>query len=431
MRITRIFVGSSGVTAQLDEGRVDTRLSGLPGEHTTMQRARGYVLVALCALMSASLHAQRDSLWSAARDGNLENVQAALADGADVDARAEDAATALFFAAEYGHAAIVGFLAEQGADVNVRALLDVGDRAYRVSALGAAALRGYADVVRTLLNGGAPLPEYVVGSDRLSRFASSPAIQALRQDDGDITGGLRDWEIIASISANANPVFRPGNMGDTDTVADQSEHVWKVYGLDRLTGELLWERTAHRGVPRAGRHLKSTFANATPVTDGEYVVVFFGSEGLYCYDMDGTLVWQKDFGIVGMPAWGFASSPIIYGNLVIIQSDTVQLGRGELPPAREAGLRGQRLASNSVAAFDLADGSERWRTARHEVGSSFGTPTIATMRGRAQFITNGGARIRGYDPLTGRELWSLAARTRKVTPTPVVAHDLIQSKLCP
>ena len=220
-------------------------------------------------------------------------------------------------------------------------------------------------------------------------------------------------------------------MGDTDTVADQSEHVWKVYGLDRLTGELLWERTAHRGVPRAGRHLKSTFANATPVTDGEYVVVFFGSEGLYCYDMDGTLVWQKDFGIVGMPAWGFASSPIIYGNLVIIQSDTVQLGRGELPPAREAGLRGQRLASSSVAAFDLADGSERWRTPRHEVGSSFGTPTIATMRGRAQLITNGGARIRGYDPLTGRELWSLAARTRNVTPTPVVAHDLIQSKLCP
>ena len=80
---------------------------------------------------------------------------------------------------------------------------------------------------------------------------------------------------------------------------------------------------------------------------------------------------------------------------------------------------------------DLADGSERWRTPRHEVGSSFGTPTIATMRGRAQLITNGGARIRGYDPLTGRELWSLAARTRNVTPTPVVAHDLIQSKLCP
>jgi len=651
MRITHsIRLGSFEVTAQLDEGRVDTRLSGLPGEHTTMKRTRGYVLVALCALMSASLHAQSDSLWSAARDGNLENVRAALADGADVDARAEDGATALFSAAEYGHAAIVAFLAEYGADVNVRASLDVGDRAYGVSALGAAALRGYADVVRTLLNGGAPLPEYVIVSDQLSRFSSNPAIQARRQDGGDITGFMRDWEIIASImrmpeveaithdivlreargsyrshdgqqrdvrvedgtlqlvgsdgsvvrlrsvggtrftqrdpldspgrqvveslgrtnrdvamlsrwlerlapderdtlvqqylehgglwleflvgdgqvlgfnvrnggprglggppvlfrkgdsrpaewpaveggivsadpviqpmnwpsfrgpsasgvadgqrppiswdaehsvnirwktpipglgnsspivwgdkifittaiSADANPVFRPGNMSDPDTVADQSEHVWKVYCFDRLTGELLWERTAHRGVPRAGRHLKSTFANATPVTDGEYVVVFFGSEGLYCYDMEGTLVWQKDFGIVGVPRWGFASSPIIYGNLVIIQSDTEQLRSGS--PAREAALRGQPLAPSFVAAFDLVDGSERWRTPRDEVGSSFGTPTIVTLRGRVQLITNGGARIRGYDPLTGRELWSLAAGTNNVTPTPVAAHDLI------
>ncbi len=614
--------------------------------------ALAYVLVALCALVSAPLHARSDSLWSAAREGNLENVQAALANGVEVDARAEDGATALFYAAQYGHAEIVAFLAEHGADVNVSASLDVGDRAYRVSALGAAALGGYADVVRTLLNRGATLPEYMVISDRLSRFSSRPGIQELRQDGRDMTGRSRDWEIIASIlrtpeveaithdivlrdargayrshdgqqrdvrvedgtlrlvggdgavvrlhsvggtrfaqrgpldpqrrqvdeqrgrtdrdvtmlrrwlerlapderdamvqqylqqgglwldfllgggqvlgfnfrdggprglggppvlfrkldirpaewpsvegniasagpviqpmnwpsfrgpyasgvadgqrppiswdveqsvnirwktpipglgnsspivwgdkifittaiSADANPVFRPGNMGDTDTVADQSEHVWKVYCIDRLTGEVLWERTAYRGVPRAGRHLKSTFANPTPVTDGEYVVVFFGSEGLYWFYMEGSLVWQMDFGIVGMPAWGFASSPIIYRNLVIIQSDTVQLSRRELPPTEEDGLRGQRLAPSFVAAFDLADGSERWRTPRDEVGPSFGTPTISTALGRAQLITNGGARIRAYDPMTGSELWSLAARTRNVTPTPIAAHDLI------
>jgi len=606
-------------------------------------------MLAAGAAVSAFLAACNQPLWLAAQQGNLEEIRRELAAGARIDAKAEDGATALFYAAEHGHTQVVELLAERGAEVNVVADIEVGDRSYRVTALGAAALGGYADIVRVLLKQGAEVPQYMVVSDRLSRFSSRPGVLEAQRRGDDITGMARDWEVLASIlrtpeveaitheivllnaqgpyrshdgqqyqvwvedgtvrlaategspvtlqsvggsrfaqraqldsvrrppaplrertggavtmlsrwlerlppeerdhlvqqyiehggvwlefiigegqvlgfnlrdggprglggppllfrklntrpaewanaagsgptrqaiegmnwpsfrgphasgvadrqfpptswdverslnirwktpipglgnsspivwgnkifittaiSSQSNPVFRPGNMGDTNTADDQSETVWKLLCLDRLTGQILWERIVHKGVPRAGRHLKSTFANPTPVTDGKHVIAFFGPEGLYCFDMEGNLLWQKDFGIVGDLRWGFASSPIIYQDMVIVQSDTAPAS--DLPRGWEQRLKGLSISSSFIAAFDLVDGSERWRTSRDEGGTSFGTPTVYEAHGLVQLITNGGERIRAYDPRTGQELWSLSAGTRNVTPTPIVAHDLI------
>ena len=120
---------------------------------------------------------------------------------------------------------------------------------------------------------------------------------------------------------------------------------------DKQTGKLFWERAAHSGVPKVKRHTKSTHASSTLATDGRYIVAFFGSEGLYAFDMQGKPVWNKDFGVLDSgffmvpdAQWGFASSPIIHGNRVIIQVD-VQKG-------------------SFVAALDLATGKEMWRTPR-------------------------------------------------------------------
>lgn len=85
---------------------------------------------------------------------------------------------------------------------------------------------------------------------------------------------------------------------------------------------MLWEKTAYEGVPREKRHVKASYANSTPVTDGRYVIAFFGSQGLYAFDMQGRLVWKKDLGVLNAGAydapdyeWGTASSAIIYKNL--------------------------------------------------------------------------------------------------------------------
>src|SRR5262249_39792076 len=115
-----------------------------------------------------------------------------------------------------------------------------------------------------------------------------------------------------------------GNRSQTENMV----YTWRVYALDKQTGRIVWERVAKEGVPRTHRHIMQTQNNATPATDGTHVIVFFGSEGLYCYDVDGKLLWQKDLGplhaaYVMDPTyeWTTANSPVIYKNLAILQID--------------------------------------------------------------------------------------------------------------
>jgi len=98
-----------------------------------------------------------------------------------------------------------------------------------------------------------------------------------------------------------------------------------VYCLDRESGKILWQRTAVSRKPSINRHPKSTHANPTPATDGKHVVALFGSEGLYAFDLDGKLLWARDLGLLDSgfyrvpdAQWGFASSPIIHENMVIV-----------------------------------------------------------------------------------------------------------------
>jgi outer membrane protein assembly factor BamB len=133
--------------------------------------------------------------------------------------------------------------------------------------------------------------------------------------------------ISTAISSAPQAHYNPKD-GGIDPSKDVAVHEWRVIALDKNTGKQLWSQTAHRGVPKVKRHVKATQANASPATDGRIVTVSFGSEGLYTYDMNGKLLWKQDVGILdpgywGQPdlQWGFASSPIVHGNLVILQCD--------------------------------------------------------------------------------------------------------------
>jgi outer membrane protein assembly factor BamB len=219
--------------------------------------------------------------------------------------------------------------------------------------------------------------------------------------------------LTTAVSSLSHPEFRPGGLRSDNVSSDRSEHEWRLIAVDKRTGKIEWQRTAHRGVPRGIRHLKSTFATPTPATDGMHVVALFGSEGLYCYDMDGNLLWTKDLGILGHFLYGFSSSPVIYRDQVIVQADT-NLDRKESKPV------------SFIAAFDLKDGRERWRMNRDEdARTTSSTPTVYEGLGPAQIVANGGTRIRSYDPASGKELWSLAAPSDLVTPTPITGHGLI------
>jgi outer membrane protein assembly factor BamB len=217
--------------------------------------------------------------------------------------------------------------------------------------------------------------------------------------------------VTTAISSIPKPYFRAGLYGDVDTDKDMSKHTWKVYCLDKRTGKIIWERVAHEGVPKTKRHIKSTHANPTPATDGKHVVAFFGSEGLYCYDTNGKLVWKQDLGVLDSGwfydpdyQWGAASSPIIYKGLVILQCDVQK--------------------DSFIAAYDIKTGKQVWKTPREEI-PSWGTPLIYEGKARAELVTNATRAVRAYDPATGKELWQLSGNPEVTATTPIAGHDLI------
>jgi outer membrane protein assembly factor BamB len=217
--------------------------------------------------------------------------------------------------------------------------------------------------------------------------------------------------VTTAISSLGDGSFKHGLYGDGDASADRSVHKWKLYALDKKSGKIIWEKTAYEGVPREKRHIKSTYANATPATDGRYVIAFFASQGLYAFDMKGRAIWKKDLGVLDAGAydvpgyeWGNASSPIIYKDLVIVQCDTQK--------------------EDFLLAIDIKTGKEVWRTPREEL-PSWGTPTVYTGKTRAEIVTNASNFIKGYDPETGKELWRLGGSSKITAPTPVFSDDLI------
>ncbi len=217
--------------------------------------------------------------------------------------------------------------------------------------------------------------------------------------------------LTTAISDQDQSGYLAGLYGDIEPVADSSEHQWMVYCIDRNTGSIIWEKEAHRGIPMVKRHPKSSHANTTIATDGKHVVAFFGSEGLYCYDTEGELLWTRDFGLINSAwnvvetaEWEFCSSPVIFKDRLIIQADA--------------------LNTAFVAALDLATGETIWRKDRDEI-TGWCTPNVYFNGTRACVAVNGYKHRGGYDLETGEELWRMSGGGDIPVPTPIVWKDLI------
>ena len=217
--------------------------------------------------------------------------------------------------------------------------------------------------------------------------------------------------VTSAISSRQNATFKPGLYGDGEASDDDSRHKWMLYAIDKRTGKIAWERLAFEGEPRNKRHIKSTYASASPATDGRIVVAWFGSQGVHAYGVDGTPLWQVDIGRVDMGAydipsyeWGPASSPIIWNGLVLLQCDT--------------------QADSFLLALDAQTGKTVWKTERQEL-PSWGTPTVMSTGDRGEIVTNAANYIRGNDARTGAELWRLGGSSKITAPTPIFANNLI------
>jgi outer membrane protein assembly factor BamB len=217
--------------------------------------------------------------------------------------------------------------------------------------------------------------------------------------------------LTTAISSNPQMVFESKLKGERDDRQDPAEQEFRVLAVDKRTGHIVWNQLAVKSKPRVLRHPHNSYASPTPATDGKYLIAFFGSEGLYCYDLQGALLWKKDLGLLDQGAfdvpdyqWGSASSPILWNGKVFLQVD---LQRGSF-----------------LAAFDARSGRELWRTPR-ESKPSWSTPTIVEGASRTELVTNGVEHVLGYDAETGKELWRLKGTSMISVPTPFEANGLI------
>ena len=183
-----------------------------------------------------------------------------------------------------------------------------------------------------------------------------------------------------------------------------------MIALDTKSGDIAWEKTAAKGVPKVKRHMKSSHANSTVATDGNYIVACFGSEGLFCYTATGDLKWKLELGTLSSGwffdnayEWGFGSSPTIWKDTVILQCD---VGKGSF-----------------VAAYSLSDGKEVWKTPRDEV-PSWGSPTVIDTSAGPRLVLNGTKFVRAYDPTNGKEIWRIGKNSEITVPTPFRHADL-------
>jgi outer membrane protein assembly factor BamB len=200
--------------------------------------------------------------------------------------------------------------------------------------------------------------------------------------------------------------FRGGvYMGGDRDKPDESGYTFRVICLDASQGNILWSKAVIRKEPKTRRHIKNTYASETPVTDGRYIFASFGSVGLYCVDVEGNEIWQRDLGLLrGRGGWGTGASPVLFGNTVIVNCDSDD--------------------DSYIAAFEKTTGDRVWRTERDE-GASWGTPFLFEAGGRTTVVTNATKRLRGYDADTGRLLWECAGGSRISVPSPVATQNLV------
>ncbi len=175
--------------------------------------------------------------------------------------------------------------------------------------------------------------------------------------------------------------------------------------LDRATGKTLWQKVAKEGLPHEGHHPTGAFASSSPVTDGEHVWAYFGSQGLHCYDWNGNLKWSQDLGDMRVAnSFGEGSSPALHGDTIVVNWDH----EGE----------------DFIVALDKRTGKNIWRVGRDE-RTTWSTPYVVEHAGKAQVVTTATGKVRSYDLGTGEQVWEHAGLTRNSIPSPVSADGIV------
>ena len=204
--------------------------------------------------------------------------------------------------------------------------------------------------------------------------------------------------------ADANDLPKPEPRFETKTSPPTNYYQFVVLSFDRTIGKLLWKQVAAERVPHEGHHASHSYAAGSPTTDGHSLYVSFGSFGVYCYDLDGKLRWQRDLGRMHTRlGWGEAVTPVIHGASLLLNWDQEE--------------------DSALYCLDAKTGQTKWKKPRDEK-TSWNTPLVVEYKGRTQVVVNGTNRVRSYDLETGKELWECGGMTVNAIPSVVTGNGV-------
>ena len=228
----------------------------------------------------------------------------------------------------------------------------------------------------------------------------------VRNGGGGHPGGLPSGRGTGGVHPGRGQNGHRGGWSPHGDSGPQVAQRFLLLSLDKTTGNLLWERTATEATPHEGFHAQyGSFASHSPVTDGEHVFAYFGSRGVYCYDLDGQLIWKKDLGQMRrFLQFGEGTPIVLHDDRVIIKADH----EGE----------------SFIVALNKATGDELWRVARDEM-TSWSPPLVVDHEGRRQVVVAATQKVRSYDFETGELIWEVAGLGRNQIPAPVHQDDLV------
>ena len=193
--------------------------------------------------------------------------------------------------------------------------------------------------------------------------------------------------------------------GAHNNMDPESDYQFAVIAIDRQTGVVTWRRTVATRQPHESTHESATWASNSPVTDGEHVIAFFGSNGLYCLDTTGRLVWERDFGDMRVKhGHGEGASPALHGETVVVNWD--------------------HEGASFIVAVAKRTGEERWRQPRDEI-TSWATPIVVEQGGQEQVVVSGTKRVRGYDLETGKVIWEAGGLPGNIVASPVATNGMV------
>jgi outer membrane protein assembly factor BamB len=221
------------------------------------------------------------------------------------------------------------------------------------------------------------------------------------------------WKVPLPDDGNSTPVVWGNRIFLTQAVGKGVNSRRMIWCLDRADGKKLWEK----GVTypeKEPTHATNPYCSASPATDGERVVVSFGSAGMYCYDFEGKELWTKDLGKLEH-IWGNASSPILHGDLAILWC-----GPGE----RQYLLAVNKRTGAEVWRHDEPGGASGLGGNKSWVGS-WSTPIIVRVGDHDELVLSVPEKLKGFDPATGKELWSCAGLGKLVYTSPVHADGIV------